>query len=331
MSEAPKTDPHIRLIHLREDLLQIADLIELCFSKSIDAEGIEYIKHIRQTARNFGGFILENTTPENSTLPFNGYVWVENHKIIGNLTLIPLRNREKGSYFVANVAVHPDFQGRGIGRQLTQRAIRHVREHQGRQIFLQVRDDNPSAIHLYQDLGFDEISRRTMWVKNQKEPAVIAASSETRVTPRTKDDWSQQKLWLETIYPKEIRWNIPFRIERMEPTFSNWLTRFLSGESQQTWAARNNGKLIGTVTFDRTGDPHDYLWLASSLLWEDELIRTVIPIVQRRALFPQRLAVNFPAGRARSSFEAVNMRELNTLLWMKYRLFPQNDSQSIVV
>ncbi|MDO9120577.1 MAG: N-acetyltransferase, partial [Anaerolineaceae bacterium] len=154
----------IRAIRLREDLKQIADLIELCFLDNIDPEGQEYIRHIRQTANNFSGLILENTTPENSTLPFHGYVWVENDKIIGNITLIPLRSKEKGGYFVANVAVHPNYRGRGIGKQLTERAICHVREHQGKHVYLQVREDNEIAIQIYRNLGFDEISRRTMWV-----------------------------------------------------------------------------------------------------------------------------------------------------------------------
>jgi hypothetical protein len=78
--------PNIRAIRLREDLRQIADLIELCFSPHIDPEGRDYIRNIRQTAGNFSGLIPEQTTPETSTLPFHGYVCVDNQRIIGNLT-----------------------------------------------------------------------------------------------------------------------------------------------------------------------------------------------------------------------------------------------------
>jgi ribosomal protein S18 acetylase RimI-like enzyme len=328
MSEIAQFDPHIRAIRLREDLRQIADLIEICFSQNIDAEGKDYIKHIRQTAENYSAFILENTTPENSSLPFHGYVWVENKSIVGNLTLIPLRNREKGSYFVANVAVHPDFRGRGIARQLTERAIQHVRYHRGKQIFLQVRDDNGVAIHLYEELGFDEMCRRTMWVYRPKGPSSLLLQPAVKVTTREKEDWNQQKLWLESLYPKEIQWNLPFRLEKMEPTFSNWITRFLYGEMQRTWSARKNSQLIGTVTMERSNDQHDYLWLASSPIWEDEVIQSVLPVVQKRAFLPKRLAVNYPVGRGRASFEMVNMHELNTLLWMKFKIYPFNETRS---
>ncbi len=329
MSDVRHFDPHIRPIRLRDDLRQIANLIEVCFSQNIDDEGREYIKHIRQTANNYSGFMLENTTPENSPLPFHGYVWVDHGEIIGNLTLIPLRSREKGSYFIANVAVKPEFRGKGIAIQLTERAIQHVREHQGKQIFLQVRDDNAAALHVYQKLGFGETSRRTTWIYNTRKTPITLLPTRTIVSGRNKEDWSQQKLWLEALYPKEIYWNLPFRLEKMEPTFSNWLSRFVNGERQRTWAARIKQKLIGTVTLEHSSEQHDYLWLASSPIWEDEVIQSVLPVIQKAVFYPKRLAVNYPAGRAKASFELVNMRELNTLIWMRYKVLPIYESKII--
>jgi len=319
----------IRAIRLREDLRQIADLIELCFSHNIDPEGQEYIRHIRQTANNFSGLILDNTTPEKSTLPFHGYVWVEDDQIIGNITLIPLRSKEKGSYFVANVAVHPNYRGRGIGKQLTERAIRHVREHQGNQVYLQVREDNEIAIQIYRNLGFEEFSRRTMWVFRPSSQTVDKLPSVIKVAGREKEDWSQQKLWLDVLYPRELHWNLPIRMGKMEPTFSNWLTRLMFAEFQRSWSVRKESKLIGAVTLDHGNETHDYCWLATSPIWEDEVIRNVFPVIARKMLFPKRLAVNYPAGRARSSFEGVGMRELNTLLWMKYKISTLSESVTV--
>lgn len=326
MTVLSKPSSRIRAIRLREDLRQIADLIELCFSHNIDPEGQEYIRHIRQTANNFSGLILDNTTPENSPLPFHGYVWVESDQIIGNITLIPLRSKEKGSYFVANVAVHPNYRGRGIGKQLTERAIRHAQEHQGKQVFLQVREDNHIAIQIYLNLGFDEISRRTMWVYRPSSQNPDYLPTAIKVTSREKEDWSQQKLWLDSLYPKELHWNLPIRMDKMEPTFSNWLNRLMFAEFQRSWSVRKDSKLIGAVTLDHGSETHDYCWLATSPIWEDEVIRNVFPVITRKVFFPKRLAVNYPAGRAREAFEAVGMRELNTLLWMKHKISPLNES-----
>jgi len=310
----------IRAIKLKEDLRQIADLIELCFSENIDEEGRDYIRHIRQTANNYSGFILENTTPENSSLPFHGYVWVEGTRIIGNLTLIPLRNKDKTSYFVANVAVHPDYRGRGIGRQLTERAVQHVREHHGKQIYLQVRQDNDIANRLYRNLGFEEICCRTTWLYRPHDPPGRNLQPEIQVTTRSKEDWGQQKLWLDELYPREIQWNIPFRLEKVEPSLSNWLNRFIYGEYQRTWSAHREGRLIGTITVERSSEMRDYCWLASSPMWEDQVIQSVLPVIQKKMWFPKRLAVNYPAGRGRASFELVGMQELNTLVWMKLKI-----------
>lgn len=326
MLENNRTDPHIRAIRLRDDLKQIADLIELCFSQNIDAEGKDYIKHIRQAANSYSSFLLENTTPENSSLPFHGYVWIENKQIIGNLTLIPLRSRDKGGYFVANVAVHPTYRGRGIARQLTQRAIQHVRDHQGKNIYLQVRDDNAAAIHLYQILGFEEFSRRTTWVYRPESDLRIPAHPQVKISRPIKEDWAQIKIWLNELYPQEIRWNIPFRLDKLEPSFSNWLYRLINGEMQRAFAAHKEGHLIGSVTLERSTELHDYCWLASSPVWEEEIVRVVLPEIIRRSMFPRRIMVNYPAGRATEAFKSVGMRTLNTLLWMKVRVHSLHES-----
>lgn len=329
MLERLPTNSKIRAIRLRQDLKQIADLIEVCFAQNLDAEGKDYIRHIRQTANNYSGLILENTTPENSSLPFHGYVWEENGEIVGNLTLIPLRKKEKGSYFIANVAVHPEHRGKGIARQLTDRALRHVREHQGRQVFLQVRSDNDVAVHIYQSHGFEELCRRTMWIYHPKQTPNLSLPQRVEVNGRVKADWEQQKLWLDSTYPPEISWNLPYRIDKFEPTFANWLTRLSNFELQRTWAARRENKLIGTVTLEKNNDMHDYLWIASSPVWEDDVILTVLPAIQKRVLFPHRLAVNYPFGRGRDSLQRVGMAEVNTLIWMKHKIYPDHESKIV--
>lgn len=319
----------IRPIRLREDLRQIADLIEICFSSNLDAEGKDYIRHLRQTAAVYGGMLADNTTPETSNLPFHGYVWIENKAVIGNLTLIPLRKKEPGAYFIANVAVHPDHRGQGIGKKLTERALRHVKDHHGNSVFLQVREDNDVAVHIYRELGFTEMSRRTMWVYRPGNQSTRNLHSKAILTRREKADWPQQKQWLEALYPREIAWNLPYQAEKFEPSLTNWFTRLVNGEILRTWAVRKNSRLIGTVTLDHTSETYDYLWIASSILWEEEVIQVALPAVLRRNLFARRLAVNYPAGRARDSFKSVGMQEINTLIWMKYKIHPENESVRI--
>lgn len=317
MVDIPSHETHIRPVRLSSDLGQIADLIEICFSPYLDAEGRDYIRHIRNAPREYAGYILDNSTPESSHLPFHGYVWVENNRIVGNLTLIYIRRYLKQAYFVANVAVHPDYRGRGIARSLTDRAIEHVIRHKGNAIYLQVRSENTIAQNLYSTHGFTEMTRRTQWIYRPGQDQKSEINRDIKVTSRKKGDWEQQKDWLRSLFPPELAWNFSLQIEKLEPTFLNGFDQFLNGIYQRSWSAYENNRLIGTATLIKRGEPVDNIWLATSPLWEDKAITSLIPVVLKHTLTPHRLSLNYPAERAVESFRSLGMVETNTLIWMK--------------
>jgi len=49
---ASSSNDHLRPIDARRDLIQVADLIELCFSENIDPDGESYIRQMRNAAKN---------------------------------------------------------------------------------------------------------------------------------------------------------------------------------------------------------------------------------------------------------------------------------------
>lgn len=310
-------DSHIRAIDIRRDLPAIADLIEIAFAEQIDAEGKDYLRHIRQIARGIGAFILDGNTPESSQLPFHGYLWEEDSQIIGNLTLIPIRKRDRYTYFIANVAVNPLQRGRGIARQLTERAITHVREHGGKHIFLQVRSDNPPAIHIYQRAGFEEFSRRTSWVFPKDFTRKASTVAGVVIKKRKKVEWEQQKEWLQQTYPPEIAWNLPLKLERLRPDFWIWLDNLLNALVCRSWSVHENGRHIGTASYESGFSGSDYIWLASSPVWEDRAIQALMPYIYKRVAKPHRVMVNYPTGRGGEGFRGCGMTELHTLIWMK--------------
>ena len=323
-NNAHSFDPCIRPIRLRTDLSSVANLIELCFLNNMDSDGRDYIRHIRQIAGSVGNYLLEGTTPENSQLPFHGYVWVENEKIIGNLTLILIRKGGMGAYFIANVAVHPDHRGRGIARQLTDRALAHVREHGGRKVYLQVRDDNPVAIRIYKTHGFDEIARRTTWVFKNPPAQTADRLDGIQITRRFAEHWGQQKIWLEELYPPEITWNLSLKINHFQPGFSNWLSRFINGSQAHQWSARKNGQLIGIAAWESGFTGSDYIWMATSPAWEHEAIKSLLSTALRSMIRPSRVTLNYPAGRAAVAFRETGMEELHTLIWMSLNIPCEN-------
>ncbi|MEN6529156.1 MAG: GNAT family N-acetyltransferase [Anaerolineaceae bacterium] len=315
--ELQRFDPHIRPINIRRDLAEIANVIEIAFAGQMDAEGIDYLRHIRQIASSVGGFLLDGNTPETSQFPFHGYVWREDNRIIGNLTLIPVRKWNEQAYFIANVAVLPEYRGRGIARALTDRAIAHVKEHQGKQIYLQVKLENDIARHIYTNSGFEAFDCRTTWTYFRRVLPNKESLPEIHVLRRKESDWQQQKEWLREIYPPQIAWNLPYNLERLKPAFLTGIGNFLNGVSSRSWSAWDQDHLAGVATWESGFSSSDYIWLATTPAWEDAAIRALLPVVSTRVFHPQRILINYPYNRGVSAFESCGFKILNTLVWMK--------------
>jgi len=60
---------------------------------------------------------------------------------------------------ILSIAVHPDFQRRGIATHLTDLGLQYLREHGARTVRLEVRPDNLPARHIYEKFGFQEEGR----------------------------------------------------------------------------------------------------------------------------------------------------------------------------
>lgn len=74
---------------------------------------------------------------------------------------------------ITNVAVHPDYRRRGIGRQLVEGLIYQVEGEGVRRQTLEVRAFNDPAIELYISLGFCEAGIRKGYYVDNGEDAII--------------------------------------------------------------------------------------------------------------------------------------------------------------
>lgn len=61
---------------------------------------------------------------------------------------------------VLNCCIAPDWQGRGLGRQIMQRLIAGAPAYGVECLFLEVRPSNGKAISLYESLGFETVGLR---------------------------------------------------------------------------------------------------------------------------------------------------------------------------
>lgn len=149
-------DNGIRPFDIGQDLRPVAELIANAFAHELDQRGISALREMRVMS-HFSSVIkiLNRSTGEFDDY-FGGFVWVEEGKVVGNVT-VQRAERSGGRWQIANVAVAPIYRGRGISRQLMQRALNHIRDEGGKHAVLQVYENNFVARSLYQSLGFEEI------------------------------------------------------------------------------------------------------------------------------------------------------------------------------
>lgn len=211
-------DP-IRQLDLARDLNPVADLIEQCFPIHQDPDGKTYIKEMRKAAHNLRVMGLLAHHPDLGPSRTKGFVWEENGRILGNLSLIPLKKEGRRVYLMANVAVHPNYRRRGIARKLTQRALAYLGRQGESQVWLQVRDDNQPAVDLYSSLGFEAQAARTTWRIRPEDVQTELVVKPNRLSMRRRmgEDWPNQQVWLEDTYPHAIRWNLPVNFRRFTP------------------------------------------------------------------------------------------------------------------
>lgn len=74
---------------------------------------------------------------------------------------------------IQTIAVVPEARGIGAGRRIMVALISEAREHGVREIFLEVRADNPVAQQLYASLGFAEIGIRPRYYQPDGVDAVV--------------------------------------------------------------------------------------------------------------------------------------------------------------
>jgi GNAT superfamily N-acetyltransferase len=310
-----KETPNLRPLNLHRDLNGVADLIEVCFSAQMDGDGREYLRRIRETARHQTS-VWSLFEADQINLPLNGLVWEEDGKVVGNLTLIPFFRDRALNYLIANVAVHPDHRRKGIARHLTEKALEYVEEQGAYSAWLQVRDDNPPAINLYQSLAFQEKARRTLWECTDRfDPRPF--NQNIRVQRRSDSEYDTQSRWLRAIYPPEVAWNIPIDFKRFQPGLWAGIMRFLGGQEVVHYSARFQNKMIGFATWDAGSVYNDYIWLAVPPEWDHGAIPALLDQMKREIVIRRPWQINYPAGRADDVFLEMGFVKQNTLIWMQ--------------
>jgi ribosomal protein S18 acetylase RimI-like enzyme len=194
-SQQSKLEQGLRPVNMRTDLAQLADLIEIAFQDTMDENGRSAIREWRYMSSM--GFLLGLLGRFNELALGigQGYVWLEDGRIVGNVSIYPAGwHRSLGeAWLIANVSVHPDYQRRGIARQLMHASTDMIRAKGGQHAILQVDYDNEPAISLYDSLGFIRERAFTTWWRSAitSTPAMLPNASIMITHPRS-SDWREE-------------------------------------------------------------------------------------------------------------------------------------------
>lgn len=315
----------LRPFDIRRDLESVADLVETCFAETLDEDGRRYVRQMHSAARSPGYLRWASAVADHASIPLSGFVWEENGRVVGNLSLIPFLNQGRQYYLIANVAVDPNYRRRRIARSLTEAAIEQVRNRGIRAVWLHVRDDNFPAYNLYHSLGFVERTRRTSWNFNlrQAQPVLaFARTSDDRVSvSRVRPiHWPKQRDWLQATYPAEVTWHVPLNLNAMRSDVWGGLYRFISGMHVEQWAAMRDQQLLGVITWRPQTTQADRLWLAADPEKEDVAILALLAHLLKMLPDRSRMILDYPGERGKQAFLEAGFRSQQTLIWMELKL-----------
>lgn len=306
----------------RHDLEPVADLVELCFADTLDPDGREYLGRMRAAANN-PSFLNWAATAEWSNPAMNGYVWQQDGRIVGNVSLIPYYVHGRRFYLIANVAVHPDYRRQGIARRLTEQAVSYACQHSAPATWLHVREDNQAAVNLYLSLGFVERARRTTWF-SEPEFSQPELPPGLRFTSPPRNAWDEQRSWLAQEYPAELSWHMPFRMHLLRPGLVGEFIRFLYNVTIYQWALVSPSRLLGTVAWQTTAGYANALWLAAPPFSDERLIQAMLVYARQHIPSARPLMLDYPAQKYAQGIQKAGFKAHQTLIWMELKLTKDN-------
>jgi GNAT superfamily N-acetyltransferase len=258
LHESP-TSSGLRPVNLRTDLVPLADLIELAFADTMDSSGRAAVREMRSLSHLGPGLSVLLGMNDLAQGVGLGFVWIEDGRLVGNTSIYPANLPGGSSWIIANVAVHPDYRGRGIARQLVQTSLETIRRRSRSPkvtAVLQVEADNEVAFHLYERLGFVPERSWTQWRRSS--------------TTRTPQQFSDPSIYITRRRPNE--WRAEYALaQRLRPAAKGgmgWLRPLYAGLFKRSLWKRLSD-LASMRSFERLvirGDQEDLravMWIES--------------------------------------------------------------------
>jgi ribosomal protein S18 acetylase RimI-like enzyme len=307
-------ETQLRMFDARRDLDAVADLVEVCFSDTLDPDGRDYLLRMRSAARS-PSWLGWSAAAEWSGAAMTGYVWIQDNRLVGNVSMVPYFLKGRRFFMIANVAVHPDYRRQGIARAMTEAAIAYARQKGAPAAWLQVREENEGAQTLYRSLGFQERVRRTTWLAEAEESAAQPPTG-VKITSPAGRYWAVQRAWLQRSYQDDLAWHMQFRLFLLQPGLLGWLVRLMYDAEIKQWAAQRGDRLLAVVAWQQAWGHSNLLWLAAPPEADCEVVGSLLVHARRNAPSHRAVLLEYPARQHAEAIQEAGFQEQQTLVWM---------------
>lgn len=241
------------------DLDDVADLLRLAFRDELGRRDAAWLDDMRTLgALKPVVWLLDQVNAAIGPL-LHGFVWYADGELVGNVTLSRVSGQ---TWLISNMAVHPEYRRRGIGRTLMEASVDWVRNRGASRITLEVRAGNEAAKSLYDDFGFavSQITAAMKLTRIGRLPNHTHAPSGyalRRAEPAdrhaifslARDTTSSLQQRLEPVGPHD------YQIRR-HGTLSDGLRRLVGLSVTRWWVVEHTGSVIGAVKLCTSGYDH---------------------------------------------------------------------------
>jgi GNAT superfamily N-acetyltransferase len=306
------------------DLVGVAEVLVESFSGEMDPVGERAVREMRAIGR-LGplAWWLDLFVPVGEGFS-PGFVWVEQGRVVGNATIRRAPTFGRG-YVIGNVAVLPDYRGRGIARHLMEACLDKARDDGGEWAALEVRADNAPARHLYLSLGFQQTGAMAQLRREAIGPIVdrAAISAGTRIRKPRAGEEGQVFALAQSATPEGLRWAEPLRESDFSFGWERRLDLWLAGRCDAWWVIESAGRLVGAIGAEMFHNPNEEgrlrVWVASGSVSHSTLMDAALG---SRVVASRPMLFTHPAADvdALQVFERYGFRPVRTLAHMRLSL-----------
>lgn len=241
----------------KRDLEGVKAIFELAFTDEYQQREVNIVQRIDKMRSLYPLLKVLSLFPNPYQHVFTVHVAEEDRRIAGMAQVSP-RNAQQTRWHIDNIAVHPDFRGRGLAQQLLNDVFVFYNQRGAMRFTLEVDTRNQAAIKLYEKLGFRRYSTLFYYKLSPKQLGSFA-KPEALTLPKglrlrqTKDTEAVWNLYQQAIPPYirmvEDRQAADFALGPLQQG-AEWLKKRLKRSEALHWVIEDSQRQCLVASLD---------------------------------------------------------------------------------